>query len=162
MVLEQAAAPFSAAALSRADCQASAYRLPELFCGFDRDSTGAPVAYPVACSPQAWAAGAPLMLIRTMLGLRADASAGQLTLDKPVRKPLSIVIRAELGAGAAPFQERPHDLTRREATLAEVTWQVIPNRKAAGRQTLRSPDIAPILRELVGVAGWTPRAPSYS
>ena len=41
-----------------------AYRLPELFCGFDRASTGAPVAYPVACSPQAWAAGAPLMLIR--------------------------------------------------------------------------------------------------
>ncbi len=60
-----------------------AYRLPELFCGFDRASTGAPVAYPVACSPQAWAAGAPLMLIRTMLGLHADASLGQLTLEKP-------------------------------------------------------------------------------
>ena len=45
-----------------------AYRLPELFCGFDRESTAAPVAYPVACSPQAWAAGSPLMLIRTMLG----------------------------------------------------------------------------------------------
>ena len=72
-----------------------AYRLPELFCGFDRDSTGAPVAYPVACSPQAWAAGAPLMLIRTMLGLRADASAGQLTLDKPDLPPdiTKVVVR---------------------------------------------------------------------
>src|SRR3990172_8113560 len=50
-----------------------AFRLPELFCGFDRASTGSPIAYPVACSPQAWAAGSALMLIRTMLGLVADA-----------------------------------------------------------------------------------------
>ena len=58
-------------------------RLPELFCGFSRDDVGAPVAYPVACSPQAWAAAAPLSLITTMLGLRADASAGQLELLHP-------------------------------------------------------------------------------
>ena len=58
-------------------------RLPELFCGFGRDDVGAPVAYPVACSPQAWAAAAPISLITTMLGLRADASAGQLELVHP-------------------------------------------------------------------------------
>ncbi len=58
-------------------------RLPELFCGFGRDDVGAPVAYPVACSPQAWAAGAPLFLIRTMLGLRPDASAKRLELYRP-------------------------------------------------------------------------------
>jgi glycogen debranching enzyme len=62
----------------------SAFRLPELFCGFDRASTGAPIAYPVACSPQAWAAGAALMLIRTMLGLQADAPNRRLTLDRPI------------------------------------------------------------------------------
>ncbi len=61
-----------------------AFRLPELFCGFDRASTGAPIAYPVACSPQAWAAGAALMLIRTMLGLQADAPNRRLTLDRPL------------------------------------------------------------------------------
>ncbi len=61
-----------------------AFRLPELFCGFDRASTGAPIAYPVACSPQAWAAGAVLMLIRTMLGLQADAPNQRLTLDRPI------------------------------------------------------------------------------
>jgi glycogen debranching enzyme len=61
-----------------------AFRLPELFCGFDRTSTGSPIAYPVACSPQAWAAGAPLMLIRTMLGLAADAPNRRLTLDRPI------------------------------------------------------------------------------
>ena len=61
-----------------------AFRLPELFCGFDRASTGSPIAYPVACSPQAWAAGATLMLIRTMLGLHADAPNNRLTLDRPI------------------------------------------------------------------------------
>jgi glycogen debranching enzyme len=58
-------------------------RLPELFCGFARDEVGAPVAYPVACSPQAWAAAAPFFLLETMLGLKADASARRLELVRP-------------------------------------------------------------------------------
>nr|MBA3234575.1 amylo-alpha-1,6-glucosidase [Chloroflexota bacterium] len=58
-------------------------RLPELFCGFAREDVGAPVAYPVACSPQAWSAAAPYYLIQTMLGLRADATAGRLELLHP-------------------------------------------------------------------------------
>jgi glycogen debranching enzyme len=58
-------------------------RLPELFCGFPRDEVGAPVAYPVACSPQAWAAAAPFYLLHTMLGLRADATAHRLELIRP-------------------------------------------------------------------------------
>jgi glycogen debranching enzyme len=79
-----------------------AYRLPELFCGFDRASTGAPVAYPVACSPQAWAAGSPLMLIRTMLGLHADASLGQLTLEKPdLPKDITKIVITGLRVGTA-------------------------------------------------------------
>jgi glycogen debranching enzyme len=45
------------------------YRLPEVFAGFPRDETGAPVEYPTASRPQAWAAGAPLMALRTALGL---------------------------------------------------------------------------------------------
>ncbi len=59
------------------------FRLPELFCGFGRDDVGAPVAYPVACSPQAWAAAAPFYLLHTMLGLRANASAQRLELIRP-------------------------------------------------------------------------------
>jgi glycogen debranching enzyme len=61
-----------------------AFRLPELFCGFDRADTGSPIAYPVACSPQAWAAGSALMAIRTMMGLHADASNHRLTLERPL------------------------------------------------------------------------------
>ncbi|MFL5777750.1 MAG: glycogen debranching N-terminal domain-containing protein [Chloroflexota bacterium] len=59
------------------------FRLPELFCGFDRDHSAMPVPYPVACSPQAWAAGASFMFLETMLGLRAHADRKELELWHP-------------------------------------------------------------------------------
>jgi glycogen debranching enzyme len=59
------------------------FRLPELFCGFERGLADLPVPYPVACSPQAWAAAAPLSLLQTMLGMRADAAHDSLELDRP-------------------------------------------------------------------------------
>ncbi|HEX6870330.1 MAG TPA: glycogen debranching N-terminal domain-containing protein [Micromonosporaceae bacterium] len=49
------------------------FRLPEAFAGYARADTGVPVEYPTACSPQAWAAGAPLLLLRLMLGLEPTA-----------------------------------------------------------------------------------------
>jgi glycogen debranching enzyme len=58
-------------------------RLPELFCGFTRRSPNRPVAYPVACSPQAWAAGAPFLLLQAMLGISADAPANVVNVNKP-------------------------------------------------------------------------------
>jgi glycogen debranching enzyme len=42
-------------------------RLPELFCGFSRDEYAEPIPYPTSCSPQAWAAAAPIHLVRTLL-----------------------------------------------------------------------------------------------
>ena len=59
------------------------YRLPELFCGFDNTDSHTPVPYPVACSPQAWAAGASFLFLQTMLGLRAHADRGELELSHP-------------------------------------------------------------------------------
>jgi glycogen debranching enzyme len=44
-------------------------RLPEAFGGYERRLTKYPVQYPTACSPQAWSTGAPLLFLRTMLGL---------------------------------------------------------------------------------------------
>jgi glycogen debranching enzyme len=44
-------------------------RLPEAFGGYARELTKFPVEYPTACSPQAWSTGAPLLFLRTMLGL---------------------------------------------------------------------------------------------
>jgi glycogen debranching enzyme len=47
-------------------------RLPEAFAGYQRALTRFPVEYPTACSPQAWSTGAPLLLIRALLGLEPD------------------------------------------------------------------------------------------
>ncbi|GAA1987926.1 glycogen debranching N-terminal domain-containing protein [Terrabacter lapilli] len=67
--------------------------LPELFCGFGRDEFESPVPYPTSCSPQAWAAAAPLLLLRTFLGLEVDAAEGVVRLDPKVPEallPLSV------------------------------------------------------------------------
>lgn len=48
-------------------------RLPEAFGGYERNLTHYPVQYPTACSPQAWSTGAPLLFLRTMLGLEPSA-----------------------------------------------------------------------------------------
>lgn len=58
-------------------------RLPELFCGFPRRRSQGPTFYPVACSPQAWSAAAPLALIQSSLGLRFDVSLEQVSFHKP-------------------------------------------------------------------------------
>ena len=52
-------------------------RLPELFCGFDRSDFTAPVAYPTACSPQAWAAAAPFLLLRALLRFEPSVPEGK-------------------------------------------------------------------------------------
>jgi glycogen debranching enzyme len=52
-----------------------AYRLPEVFTGYSRDLTDFPVQYPTASRPQAWATGAPLLFIRTLLGLEPAGEA---------------------------------------------------------------------------------------
>ena len=55
-------------------------RLPEAFGGYDRRQTKYPVRYPTACSPAAWSTGAPLLLLRTMLGLEPTMD-GHLLVD---------------------------------------------------------------------------------
>lgn len=58
-------------------------RLPELFCGVDRRAGQGPTLYPVACSPQAWAAGAVFMLLQACLGITVDAGHRRIILDRP-------------------------------------------------------------------------------
>ncbi len=60
------------------------HRLPELFCGFRRRSGEAPTRYPVACSPQAWAAGAVFMLLEACLGISIDAGKREIRLTHPL------------------------------------------------------------------------------
>jgi glycogen debranching enzyme len=51
------------------------HRLPEVFAGYPASLTSVPVAFPTASRPQAWAAGCPLMLLTTMLGLAPGTGA---------------------------------------------------------------------------------------
>jgi glycogen debranching enzyme len=76
-----------ATALFDAAIHADYMRLPELFCGFTRRSPNRPVSYPVACSPQAWAAGAPYLILQAMLGISARAHENVLTVNKPHLPP---------------------------------------------------------------------------
>ena len=62
------------------------HRLPEVFAGFGRDETDIPVPYPDALAPQAWSAGAPLLALRTLLGL--DVVGGRLRSRPRVPKQL--------------------------------------------------------------------------
>jgi glycogen debranching enzyme len=55
-------------------------RLPELFLGLARDDVSSPVPYPTSCSPQAWSAAAPLLLLRVLLGLSPDLPARRVTV----------------------------------------------------------------------------------
>jgi glycogen debranching enzyme len=60
-----------------------AYRLPELFAGYARRPYEAPVPYPVACTPQAWAAGSLPAILTAGLGLVPDALDGKLRIRRP-------------------------------------------------------------------------------
>lgn len=59
-------------------------RLPELFCGFERQPGEPPIAYPVACLPQAWAAGSVFLMLQSALGISIDAVKGVVEIEDPV------------------------------------------------------------------------------
>jgi glycogen debranching enzyme len=73
-----------ASGLFEAALQCKGRRLPELFCGFPRVPGYGPTPYPVACSPQAWAAGVVSQLLGEMLGLEPEARENRLTFRRPV------------------------------------------------------------------------------
>ena len=58
-------------------------RMPELFCGFRQRAQEGPTLYPVACAPQAFAAGSVFLLLQACLGLDADAPRNRICLDRP-------------------------------------------------------------------------------
>ena len=61
-------------------------RLPELFCGMSRNDRTL-VRYPVACSPQAWAAAAPFLLLQAVLGIHIDGPGQRLWIRNPHMPP---------------------------------------------------------------------------
>jgi glycogen debranching enzyme len=95
-------------------------RLPELFTGYARRSDGEPVRYPVACHPQAWAAGALPFLLSRLLGLAPDALGKRLRIVEPVlpRFAESLELRG-LRVGDASADLR-FERARREGASARV------------------------------------------
>ena len=74
-------------AIFDAACHFPHFRLPELFCGFPRHAGEGPVAYPSACTPQAWASGAVFLLLQASLSLEIDARTGTLSVKAPYLPP---------------------------------------------------------------------------
>ncbi|MGG1574263.1 amylo-alpha-1,6-glucosidase [Fictibacillus sp. NRS-1165] len=85
-------------------------RLPELFCGYGT-SAGRAVKYPVACSPQAWAAGTPFVFIQTMLGLFPDGLNGVIHLSPRLIDQVNElkVTRIKIGQGHLSLSVKKKD-----------------------------------------------------
>jgi len=106
------------------------HRLPELICGFPRRGREYPTLYPVACAPQAWAAGAVFQLLAATLGVHIDAPARRISFSRG-RLPETIdwLRLTDLAIGDARIDVRlerhPHDVgvtvLRREGHVEIVT-----------------------------------------
>lgn len=81
-------------------------RLPELFCGFRRQKSQGPTLYPVACSPQAWASGAPFAMLQACIGLEFQPELNRIRLTDPMLPPfldMLILRNIELGEAMIDF-----------------------------------------------------------
>ena len=86
-------------------------RLPELFCGLPRRPGEGPTLYPVACSPQAWAAGAPFLLLEALLGMSVNGAAPRVSFREPQLPPFldQVTIRGlQVGAHRVDLSLRRH------------------------------------------------------
>lgn len=105
-------------------------RLPELFCGYDR-SVGKAVKYPVACSPQAWAAGTPLVMVQTILGLFPDALEEKIVLSPVFPNGMNVleVENVKIGKGHLSVTAERNSNGIVELTIKENTtgYEVVRN-----------------------------------
>ena len=110
-------------------------RLPELFCGLDRTRGQGPTLYPVACSPQAWAAGAAFLLVQACLGISIQEARNRVQFDRPFL-PKGIPqlwikgLRTTKGS-VDVFLERQNDTVRVETTDQQGEIEVITELSAA-------------------------------
>ncbi|HEX8810437.1 MAG TPA: amylo-alpha-1,6-glucosidase, partial [Terracidiphilus sp.] len=105
------------------------HRLPELFCGLDRRPGEGPTLYPVACSPQAWAAAAVFSLLQACLGLSINGSEKRLLLDRPYLPegiPQLWIKNLQVGQGQIDlFLERHAGVVRTEVLKKQGEIEVI-------------------------------------
>jgi len=94
------------------------FRLPEVFAGYPRNETEFPVEYPTASSPQAWAAGAPLLALRVILGL--EAQDGKLTSNPELPFPIRSLT---ITGNNRLWGKQPIHATREHAIESEQFWR---------------------------------------
>lgn len=81
--------------------------LPELMAGLDRDGAGGPVPCPTACSPQAWAAAAPISLVEALLGLDVDVPNRRVALRPSLPEDVTVELKnVRLAPGEPPVTVR--------------------------------------------------------
>jgi glycogen debranching enzyme len=106
------------------------HRLPELICGFPRRGRENPTLYPVACAPQAWAAGAAFLLLAATLGVDIDVPARRISFSRGrLPETLDWIRMTDLAVGDArldlQLERHPHDVgvtvLRREGLVEIVT-----------------------------------------
>jgi len=104
-------------------------RMPELFCGFPRRAGEGPTLYPIACLPQAWAAGSVFMLLQAVLGMHVDGARNTVTFTHPVLPEWLTWLRIEqlrVANGVVDLlcERHPHDVgisvVRREGDVKVV------------------------------------------
>lgn len=98
-------------------------RPPELFCGFSRSEFHSPIPYPTSCSPQAWASAAPLLLMRSFLGLQPDAPARTLTIAPRLPERAGTIRLTDLKLGGASITIEATG-TEAEVTGLPDDWQL--------------------------------------
>ncbi|MEU0483759.1 glycogen debranching N-terminal domain-containing protein [Streptosporangium sp. NPDC006013] len=109
--------------------EAFGWRLPELFCGFDRAEFTWPVPYPTSCSPQAWAAASPIQLVRSLLRFEPWIPYGRVWLDPVGLEGLRIQglpladsrVTIDVGASGAAISGLPDGITLINAPRSPLT-----------------------------------------
>jgi glycogen debranching enzyme len=104
-------------------------RLPELFCGLERRRGEGPTLYPVACSPQTWAAGAVFLLVQACLGASVQGARNRIVFDRPYLPKgipqLWIKGLRSNNASVDLFFERRDDAVRVEVTDQQGDIEVV-------------------------------------
>ena len=88
------------------------HRVPELFCGFPRESGEGPISYPVACTPQAWSAASVFLLLQSSLGLTIDGIASRISFVRPWLPPFlneARILNIQVGESSVDLELVRHD-----------------------------------------------------
>jgi glycogen debranching enzyme len=99
-------------------------RLPELFCGFPRSQFRQPVPYPTSCSPQAWASAAPLLLLRSFLGLEPHVPHRRIAVSPRLPQAWGRVALTDLRLGDATVHVEAEGATAKVSGVP-AGWQLV-------------------------------------